>query len=423
MQLDQNWLLQQGDDAMLLHVVASCHLPRQRLEHIGIAVSGGGDSMALLHLAYRVTQQTGQKLTAMTVDHGLRPESAAEAAGVAAFCKKLDIPQVTLKWTGWEETGNLQSAARDARYQLMADYAKTQNIDAIMLGHTVDDGAENFLMRLARSAGPDGLGTMNTRFARNGITWLRPLWQASREELREYLRRHAVGWVDDPSNDDSKYERVKARKILKALKPLGITADTLHQTSFAITQSNWLVKDHIRAKAAQYVQSANGDVLITSSRRSEISPELQRRFLIAAIKWISSSGYGPRESGLTELDVALMTSGKGTLCGCIFTQDDSGTRITRELNAVKDIVAKTDQTWDRRWQFEGPHAPDLAVRALGEGIRDCPDWRDTGLPRTSLMSSPSIWRGDTLIAAPIAGYSQGWTARIVADFHSSLLSH
>ncbi len=85
-------------------------------------------------------------------------------------------------------------------------------------------------------------------------------------------------------------------------------------------------------------------------------------------------------------------------------------RITREYNAVTGFDRATDALWDGRWVLEGPHTPSLQVRALGDAVKDCPDWRDTGLPRQSLLASPAIWRGDELVAAPWRGSENGWTA-------------
>ena len=133
--------------------------------------------------------------------------------------------------------------------------------------------------------------------------------------------------------------------------------------------------------------------------------------------------YPPRLTSMQHLMEGLSLEGTHTLGGAIVTLKDGVLRFVREPNAVRATVCKTDEIWDARWAFEGPHAEDLQVRALGEGIVDCPDWRDTGLSRTSLMASPAIWRGDVLVSAPIAGYSREWAARIVADFRSSLVTH
>ncbi len=92
---------------------------------------------------------------------------------------------------------------------------------------------------------------------------------------------------------------------------------------------------------------------------------------------------------------------------------------------MAEETATTDAVWDGRWYLEGPHAADLKIRALGEAVKDCPDWRETGMPRASLLSSPAVWRGDTLVAAPVAGLSNGWAAKApaVAEFTEALIAH
>ena len=119
---------------------------------------------------------------------------------------------------------------------------------------------------------------------------------------------------------------------------------------------------------------------------------------------------------MLELDHALQDEGRHTLAGCIITRGSGGRggpgpwRISREFNAVKEVFGPTDQPWDGRWILRGPHADDLEVRALGESVKDTP-WRDTGMPRQSLLASPAIWRGATLVAAPVAGFAGEWTAK------------
>ncbi len=99
-------------------------------------------------------------------------------------------------------------------------------------------------------------------------------------------------------------------------------------------------------------------------------------------------------------------------------------RIAREPKAVAGLESPTDAIWDGRWRLSGPHKADLRIRALGtEGLRKCPDWRETGHSRAALLVSPAIWRGETLISAPLAGLESGWTAEIVAGFASFILSH
>ncbi|MGJ8618282.1 MAG: tRNA lysidine(34) synthetase TilS, partial [Sulfitobacter sp.] len=135
--------------ARLTQQVADAFLPHPP-DVLGVAVSGGGDSMALLHLLHGLSALHGTKLRAVTVNHGLRPEAASEAQMVQAFCATLGVQHDTLMWKDWDGIGNLQNAARQARYQMMADWATIHGISTIALGHTADDQAETFLMRLAR---------------------------------------------------------------------------------------------------------------------------------------------------------------------------------------------------------------------------------------------------------------------------------
>ena len=163
----------------LTQQVANAFLPHPP-EVLGVAVSGGGDSMALLHLMHGFCSFHAIKLRAVTVNHGLRAEAASEAGMVRRYCATLGVRHDTLLWNDWNGTGNLQNAARDARYGLMAAWAKEHDINTIALGHTADDQAETFLMRLGRRSGVDGLAAMSNRIIREGVTFVRPLLAAIR---------------------------------------------------------------------------------------------------------------------------------------------------------------------------------------------------------------------------------------------------
>ena len=175
---------------------------------IAVAVSGGSDSMAVLHAMAGQRENNGpHNLEAVTVDHGLRDGSVDEAARVAAFCAELGIKHTTLTWGTWDGAGNLQDAARRARYKLMADWARKTGIDGIVLGHTKDDLAETFLMQVARKAGLDGLTSLRDAVEIHGVWFHRPFLGARRSELQAQLRQAGVAWIDDPSNDDDVFAR------------------------------------------------------------------------------------------------------------------------------------------------------------------------------------------------------------------------
>ena len=408
-----------GEDIRLVHWISRAF--RDPPAKIGVAVSGGGDSMALLHLFARWSAQTGRPIAAVTVDHGLRDGSDREAAAVAKYCAEIGVPHEVLLWQDWDGHGNLQAVARDARYRLMADWAKRNGVGGIVLGHTKDDGAETFVMRLSRKAGIDGLAAMDTEFERGGMRYARPLWMVTRKQLRDYLTRHDVTWVEDPSNYDVDFERVRVRKALTELEGLGLGADALQHSSIVMRQARDALEYYTAQEARRLVVAEGADLIMP--QRPDVPDEIARRLRAKAIQWMGHMPYPPRLTSMQHLMEGLALEGTHTLGGAIVTLKDGQLRFMRELNAVRMTACKTSEIWDGRWAFDGPHAADLQVRALGEGIAGCPDWREAGLPRASLMAGPAIWRGDHLVSAPLAGYSQGWAARIVADFHSSLVAH
>jgi tRNA(Ile)-lysidine synthase len=408
-----------GDDIRLVHWVGRA-FPDRPLR-IGIAVSGGGDSMALLHMFARWSQQTGHPIAAVTVDHGLRDGSDREAQGVADYCAKLNIPHDTLLWNNWDGHGNLQAAARDARYRLMAEWAQANGVGGIALGHTMDDGAETFLMRLSRKAGVDGLSAMDRVFTRNGVTYARPLWMCSRTELRDYLTRNDVTWVNDPSNDDVDFERIRVRQAMTALDELGLRNDALQHAATALREARSALDYYTAKEAATHVLAEAGDLIMPL--KPDVPDEIARRLRSKVIQWMGQLPYPPRGAAMQHLMDGLALEGTHTLGGAIVTVKGGTMRVMREANAVRQMTCATDAIWDGRWALDGPHAPDLHIGSLGDGITQCPDWRDAGLPRLSLLASPAIWQATTLIAAPLAGFSNGWQAHNVADFHSSLVAH
>ncbi len=374
--------------------------------------------MACLDVMLWHGRDLGFPVEAVTVDHRLRPEASREIAAVAGHCAEFGIPHTVLAWE-WSGAGNLQAVAREARYRLISGWARGSGIDQVALGHTRDDVAETFLMRLARKAGVDGLSEMDHRFTRHGTTWIRPMLDHGREEWREYLGHRDISWIEDPSNDDPKFQRVVARARLKALSKLGIDAGTLAEVARNMSAAREALEHYVRQEAAGIASEENGDVILVADTLSQghgIPREILFRLRRRALTWVGGAEYPPRSGAMLELDHALQDGSRHTLAGCIITRGSGGGgnpatwRISREFNAVKEISGPTDRTWDGRWILEGPHADELEVRALGEAVKDTP-WRDTGMPRQSLVASPAVWKGARLVAAPVAGLAGKWTAK------------
>jgi tRNA(Ile)-lysidine synthase len=166
-------------------------------------------------------------VTAATVDHGLRPESAAEAALVAGAAGRLGIPHRTLRWTGPKPGTGLQEAARDARYALLVGLAQEIGASHLLTAHTLDDQAETVLIRLAHGSGLAGLAGMRRTTGRDGIVHLRPLLETRKGTLVDLCRSQGWSFVEDPSNDDDRFTRARWRKLMPLLEAEGLSAERL----------------------------------------------------------------------------------------------------------------------------------------------------------------------------------------------------
>lgn len=410
----------EGNEALLKHL-ALMPMLRDPKAKIGVAVSGGSDSMAALYLM--VNTAPGQ-VAAVTVDHRLRTTSGDEARQVAQVCANLGVAHTTLEWDHSIITGNLQDQARRARYRLIGDWARGQGVEDVVLGHTADDQAETFLMGLAREAGLDGLSGMRREWVQGGVRFVRPFLTVLRADLRAYLRRRDVSWIDDPSNENADFTRVKARRVMQALEPLGISAAMLAGSAGHLAQAGQALDEVMWQAFQDFGEERAGGIAFARREFMRLPGEVSRRLVDRALRWVSSADHGPRGPSLMRAAAAMMEGRDLTLHGCRVRIGEDIIRITREPKAVAGVTSPTGDVWDGRWQMEGPHAPGLEVRALGaEGLRACKDWRATGLSRDVLIVTPAIWRGDTLIAAPSAGKSAGWAATVTAAFGLFAVSH
>ncbi len=414
-------------DADTLRSEILARLPDPLPRRLGVAVSGGSDSTALLHLLASIAREMQITLFAATIDHGLRPESAAEAASVAVLAQSWGIPHQTLKWRDWDGSGNLQDQARRARYRLLVEWADDLGLEAIALGHTADDQAETVLMRLARSAGVSGLSGMAAERAEGGVSLLRPMLSITRARLRDYLTAQGINWIDDPSNQDPRFDRIKARDALTRLDQIGITAEGLSRVADNLAQAREALARYAQESARHHVKVVDGDLCFDREGVAALPHEIRRRLLVAAVMWLANKDYPPRQSAIDQAVQALLSGQATTLSGCHLISDDKKTWICRELNAVSAQTTRPGTVWDGRWVLTGPEAPGAEIRPLGEdGILQLMDWRSAAKPRALLMSTPAVWVGETVLAAPLAGFANGWTVNAPSgrpDFYAAILSH
>lgn len=202
------------------------------------AVSGGPDSMTLMHLLALWEPAKRPPIVVATVDHGLRPEAAAEARFVAVAAERLGLTHRILAWEEAKPDKGLQEAARDARYHLLSALAREVGASHIVTAHTRDDQAETLLMRLARGSGLAGLSGMRVMRDLDGVHLVRPLLDQDKATLVAHCETEGWSFVTDPSNADEAYTRVRWRKLMPLLAAEGLTAQTLARLAKRAERTN-----------------------------------------------------------------------------------------------------------------------------------------------------------------------------------------
>ncbi|MFQ6549190.1 tRNA lysidine(34) synthetase TilS [Aestuariibius sp. 2305UL40-4] len=389
---------------------------------LGLAVSGGSDSMALLQLACAWAAPRDVSLSVATVDHGLRAGAKDEAALVGEICAGLGLQHSVLEWR-WEGQGNLQDAARDGRRQRLADWARAGGIGAVLLGHTADDQAETVLMRLARGSGVDGLCGMEAVTETEGVRWWRPLLDQRRAALRAWLSAGGHRWAEDPSNADPRFDRVRAREMLEALGDLGLTVDRLTRTAEHMRAARLTLEKAAAEFVAKHVTEEDGDLMIGRAGLEQREGDTLWRVLAEAVRWIGGGHYRPRFDALRFFLDRAMEGRPATLGGCLAVPaSDGALRFMREAGAVgAPVPYRAGMVWDGRWVIEGPEEEGLTVGALGDADLAQVDWRATGRPRAALAASPALRANGQIVAVPSVDAGE-WTARIVAPFATRFVS-
>lgn len=389
---------------------------------LGVAVSGGSDSTALLLLLHA----SGREIHPVTVDHSIRAESAAEAAAVRALCERHGLRHTTLVWDAPHDAGNLQARARRARRELIATWAIERGISDVALGHTLDDQAETVVMRLARGSGVDGLAAMAPVTRAVGVAWHRPLLGVRRADLRNWLESGGVGWIDDPSNDDTRFDRVRVRAAMPALATVGLGAERLAATARSMGRARAALEKGTRDLAAACLSEGGaGDLVLDPAGFTGAPEELRLRLLAGALGWVSGEIYRPRlvrlEAALAAIDAGLVGHGM-TLHGCVLRHRGGSVAIRREPARVAPAVPLLDGRWDGRWQLVGqpPAGQGMTIGALGAGGLAMLGGHPEGLAREALATTPAIWRRGELVAAPLARPVAGFGFRRIAAITSPL---
>jgi tRNA(Ile)-lysidine synthase len=402
----------------------------QRFPHLAIAVSGGPDSLALLHLAagWRADKRSTRKLSVLTVDHGLRAQSRDEALMVGRMAQARGLPHTILSWEGGgTQAASLQARARTARYDLMAAFCHAHDIQALVTAHTQDDQAETFLMRLKRGSGLDGLAAIPEQGAWAGIALLRPLLDVPKARLVATLNEQGIGFASDPSNTDPRFERARVRGSGEALIALGLTPEALALSARRLRRAREAL-DHAAQcfLAACSETSEAGYSLIDREALASAPPEVALRALSCLIARV---GGGEEPLRLAKLEALLASFAENpekthTLGRCRLEPISGRLGIFREVRATGLPVATLEpderMLWDNRFRIElgVDEREPVTVRGLGDfGFRA---WRDrsgvaASLPRLAGRTLPGCWRGEDFIGVPALGNLSGLGQRAGFD--------
>ena len=381
-----------------------------------VAVSGGSDSMAALLLTNAWAKKTGRNIHAVTVDHGLRAEAASEAAFVAIVCDGLGIVHTTLAWDGMKPSTGISAAARNARYDLIEEFARDIGVRLIISGHTCDDQAETIMMRLARAqddkytSGRGHSGMCRRTQLSPDILLLRPFLQHSRAELRGYLNEISQCWIEDPSNFDKSYERVRVRCDLKNNYML---KENLLEYSSLMGRMRQVISNTATELLMRCCKCNLGHVFELDITKLQNAP---REIVNMALKIvIAAAGGGEYLVGDSQLRPVLraileskLIAGKRTenqnkikierltLGNCVIERDERKVVIYREARNLDASVIGSGESyfWDGRVHITNDSAHDIRIEAIStEYLREIDaagDLRLRQIGKNVLLSSPLV---------------------------------
>ncbi len=394
-------------------------------ERLAVAVSGGADSMALALLAHDWAQKRKIALTALIVDHRLRRESAVEARRVAGWLKQRGIAHRILVWTQGKPAANLQAAARAARYALLQAQCRRLGIGHLLLAHHRDDQAETLLLRAMRGSGVDGMaGMAPARLLEDGLVLLRPLLDIPKARLVATLRRRRQDWVEDPSNADRSFARVRVRQALDALAGNEAAARAELVTHLAQTAANLARARAALGDAAHGVLRAativmpSGIAWLDPAPLREAADEVSLRALARLLMAIGGQALPPRLERLERL-LAWLRAGAAkpeTLHRCALRPAKDGGRIlvcreARHLPAALPLRAAGARSgalpreflWDGRFRVILPRRLPAGLTLAPLGAEQPPGIAAellAALPRAAWPGLPALRRGSRLVAVP-----------------------
>jgi tRNA(Ile)-lysidine synthase len=383
-------------------------LPSHRL---AVAVSGGPDSMALAYCLKR----WGGTVTALIVDHGLRPESAVEAEQTQKRLAAQAIPATILRWEHEPVVTRLHVTARKARYRLLLDACRHQGIAHLLLAHQREDQAETILMRLAKGSGINGLAGISAHSVSEDIHILRPLLSLAKERLIATCVAAGLLFITDASNASDQFARGRLRKVLPLLEAEGLTIERLIDLGERADSARQAL-DHttLQLLSAASTRDEAGTIRIALAPLQAAPMAIVERALAASLHSIHPNDYAPEYASLKDVCGAITSIGdmpSRTLHGCLISKTATHVILVREYAGIIEtplIRAGENLLWDGRWHVTldtTAGTEPFTIRPLGNPPHETLDILAPGLRQRlsqgrARAALPSLWRGNDLCFIP-----------------------
>jgi tRNA(Ile)-lysidine synthase len=406
-----------SDDAFARALAAAG--PFEAMPTLAVAVSGGADSLALVLLADRWARARGGRVTALTVDHGLRPESAWEVRRVGAWLAARGIGHRILPWREAKPATGIQEHARAARYRLLGEWCRAHGVLHLLLGHHRDDQAETFLMRLQRGSRFDGLAAMPLVAETPDARLIRPLLGVAKADLIATSEVFGQDWIEDPTNRDLAFARPRLRALMPALERAGLDAEALAATAARYGRARAALEEStVRLLAHSATLHPAGYAHLDRARLLAAPAEIGVRALARVLIAIGGRAYPPRAEPLEQLYAGLGDGGDAvrTLAGCRVELRGEDVLVCRELRrplARVPVSPTMRLLWDGRFAitlgapvsaagpaFVGP----LGCDGWALVVKDRPEVRATALPWPARLALPALWSSGDVIEVPHLGY-------------------
>ncbi|MFY7777858.1 MAG: tRNA lysidine(34) synthetase TilS [Elstera sp.] len=379
--------------------------PVERTPRLAVAVSGGPDSLALMLLADTWARARGGRVLALTVDHGLRPEAAAEAQQVAAWARARGIDHQILTAARPPDatgSGGLQAAARALRYRLLTDACTAAGILHLLTGHHQEDQAETLLLRLQRGSGLSGLAGIAACQSLSDLRLLRPLLAVPKQALEDFCAGQGLAPIRDPSNHSPAFARVHWRALLAGTEAPFLAA-RLAETAARLNSARAVVDGLADAWLLRWVTPLPwGLARLPKAALADGAEEVRWRALARLCAWAGGTAYPPRFEGLQGLLARLQADDRPrdaiTLGGTLWVRTGPSIWVGREHAALSSPLALPAGALSARWDGRfSATAPEEGWFLGGLGAAE-----SARLRRSPALKRPQTWGAAMLAQTPAA---------------------